>query len=184
MKKRFLALAACALALTACGAKTAQVQPAKLTEAEQELVALVENSGRTKLFDVDLPEGTQWMDIAQATLVDGQWRQEMVMGGVPAGRLCLRVAGRGEVVYASVGGATSRMEGEPAGSLPEGSGYTETWLTAPVPLALDAETPVYLYIESADGSVEALPPSTYATPEKLAGYTRVTAITVRPTAQD
>ena len=53
MKKWFLALAACALALTlaACGGKQgAQVQPANLTKSEQVLVELVEAGGNTWLL--------------------------------------------------------------------------------------------------------------------------------------
>ena len=143
----------------------------------------VEPGGRTQLFDLALPAGAAWMDVTQWSLVDGAWQGEMAMGGVTGGRLCLRVAGRGELVYAAVGGASSRVESGPAfGDLPAGSGCTETWLTAPAPLALDTETPLYLYVESADGAVEALAPSAYETPEKLAGYARVTAVTVRPTA--
>ncbi len=185
MKKQIFALAACALALvlTACGAKAAQVRPAQLTEREVQLVELVEAGDRTQLFDLALPQGATQLDIMQWSLVDGAWQGEMTMGGVAGSRLCLRVAGRGELVYAAVGGAASRVEGDLTfGELPAGSGCTETWLTEPAALALDTETPLYLYIESADGTVEVFAPSAYETPEKLAGYARVTAVTVRPTA--
>lgn len=183
MKKRCLALAACALALvlTACGAKTAQVRPAPLTASEQSLVDLVFAGGKTKLFDIALPAEAQWMDVTQWTLVDGAWQGETAMGGVVGGRLCLRVDEGGMLVYASVGSATARVETGPGAALPEGHICTETWLTEPAALALDTETPLYLYIESADGTVEVFAPSAYETPEKLAGYIRVTAVTVRPT---
>lgn len=184
MKKRYLALAACALALalTACGAQMAQARPAPLTAAEQKLVDLVSAGGKTKLFDIVLPEDASWLDVTQWTLTDGAWRGETAMGGVSGGRLCLRVNDTGTLVYASVGSATSRVETEPAAKLAEGHACTETWLTEPAALALDTETPLYLYVESADGTVEVFAPSAYETPEKLAGYARVTAVTVRPTA--
>ncbi len=187
MKKWFLALAACALALTlaACGGKQgAQVQPANLTKSEQVLVELVEAGGNTKLFDITLPEGAQWLDISAWTLQDGQWQDTSVMGGVPGGRLCLRVDDAGELIYASVGGATSRLDyGDIAPyDHAEGSAWTNSWLEKPAPLALDTDTPVYLYLESADGTLEAFGPDAFAEPEKLAGYARVTAVTIRPTS--
>lgn len=188
MKKwmAILAALALALALAACGGKpAAQVQPAALTQSEQQLVELVEAGGNTRLFDIALPEGAQWLDIYAWTLQDGRWEGASAMGGVPGGRLCLRVDGAGELIYASVGGATARQEyGDIAPyDHAEGSAWTNSWLEKPAALALDTDTPVYLYLESADGTLEAFGPEAFAEPEKLAGYARATAVTIRPTSE-
>lgn len=178
------------LALTGCGGETAEpsmyIEPARLTEEEENIADLLGVEDDQYIFDFVLDDNVQSMQINTYELADGEWR--MIAGGGgqafddTAGRIALGFDMIGEGVRIAVqsdgsGGATAYYP-DPKDDF-EGMGSATSFLSGRTEIVYEAEIPLAVQIVTAKNEIHSYMVEYFHSPEEYAGYEYVYAITAR-----
>ena len=166
------------------------VEPARLTEEEERVAALLGLNTEHHIFDFVLDDRVRSLQIYTYELLDGEWEQVLGGGGQAfcdtEGRLALgfgriadgvRVAVQGE----TTGGAVSYTP-EAKADL-DGIGCATSCLKGRTEMIYEQEIPLVVQIITADGQVRSGLLEAFESPGEYAEYEAAYAITVRFSTQ-
>lgn len=192
MKKRLLAcLWILTLLLSACHREAAPemyIEPAQLSAEEQALGDLLGMDSSHRIFDFQLDEGVQSIQVTSYELIDGQWAH--MGGGTHAfhdtsGRLALGFDRLDEGLRVAIqsehsGGATSSLREIPSSNESE-MGITTSTLAQRSPVTYEEEIPLAIQIVTSQNTVHSYIVDFFFEPEEYAkyGYEHVYAVTIR-----
>lgn len=191
MKKRPLFLLALCLALLLCAcAKTEPamyIEPAQLTQEEQNIADLLGVNLDAHIFDFQVDDTVQRMSINVYELIDGQWQLFCGGGGQSftdaKGRILLdfdniRESFR-EAVQSEHSSGSTAWESESTEDL-AGASRATSLLTQRTEIVYEQEVPLAIQIVTTKNEIRSFDPSYYFHPEDYAryGYEHVYAVTV------
>lgn len=194
MKKRFLlGVAACLFAsLAGCREEpdnlTASMclEPAQLTQEEQNIADLLGASAEHPIFDFTVDESVQSLQINTYVLSNGKW--ELISGGGgqafsdPQGRIALgfdKIAEGVRVAVQSENTIGSTSYTCDPGEEFEGMGCATSFLSSQTEIVYEQEIPLAVQIVTAKNQITSYAVDFFSRPEEYAGYEHVYAITVR-----
>ena len=186
----FILVLSLSLLISACGdtAPAMYIEPAQLTQAEEDIAALLGADTSTPIYDFNLDSSVQSMTINAYALEDGQW--DLFYGG--GGRAFTDTKGRLALEYDTIGdgireavqsehvsGSTSFKSSEPLG-LPTGFHRATSKLDHRQDIVYGKEIPLAIQILTSKNEVRSFDPSYFHHPEEYEkyGYEHVFAITV------
>ncbi|MCM1119171.1 MAG: hypothetical protein NC543_07395 [bacterium] len=183
----FMGLCACSGESGAGGAKL-YIEPAQLTEEEQQLAELLGANTGQRIFDFALDDTVQSIQINSYRLIDGNWELEMGGGGQifsdKHGRIALDFDRLSEGLRVALqserhGGSTS-YEREVDDAFTD-MGYATSVLSARTEITYEKEIPLVLQIVTAKDRVISYSADYFDHPEELEklDYEGVYALTVR-----
>ncbi len=168
--------------LTGCQANST-IEVAKLSEDESLLAKMIAN--QTAVFDLNIPKEARSVHINLYRMSDGKW-EKLSGGGTPVSqrkeRIVLAIDPDDGGVKLAHGGQQISFTQDTL-DVGEVRSVTAAKLSETVKLDWEAETPVYLYIETGADMVSGSL-SEFHHPENLAKHERVYALTVMISQKD
>lgn len=168
------------------GRPSLSIEPAQLTEQEENIAALLGLNTEHHIFDFTVDDKVQSLQFNTYEMLNGEWR--MISGGGgqafsdAEGRIALgfdRIAEGIRIAVQSehTSGSTS-YGAEPADDL-TGMGCATSFLSSQTEIVYEQEIPLVVQIITAKNQINSYTVEFFNSPEKYAEYEHVYAVTVR-----
>lgn len=192
--KRFLlaALTLCLLLLCGCSERlpAMYIQPAQLTQAETDMMELLDMEGQQKIYDFKVDENIQRIELNGYELIDGEWQQFFGGGGRTftdtEGRIALRFENIREGLWEAIqsesyNGHTGWESTAGKDEEETGTSQTSTMLTDLQEIVYEEEIPLAVQIVTSGDMIRTFDTTYFFHPEEYEeyGYDHVYAVTIR-----
>ena len=165
------------------------IEPAQLTEEEENIAELLELNTKYRIFDFVLDDTVQSIQVNTYRLMDGEWKLETGGGGQAFsdanGRIALGFERLDEGIRSAIqsehiGGATE-YKSERSEDLKEIGGYATSVLSEKTEIVYEEEIPLVIQVITSKNEVAAYQPDYFHYPERYEelGYEGVFAVTIR-----
>ena len=165
------------------------IEPAQLTEEEEQIAALLGLNTKQRIFDFVLDETVQSIQVNTYRLIDGEWKLETGGGGQvfsdAKGRIALDFERLDEGIRIAIQsehtGGSTEYESERNEDLEEIGGYATSILSEKTKFEYEEEIPLAVQVITSGNNVVSYQVDYFNSPkeyEKL-GYEGVFAITIR-----
>ena len=165
------------------------IEPAQLTEEEEQIAALLGLNTKQRIFDFVLDETVQSIQVNTYRLIDGEWKLETGGGGQAfsdaKGRIALGFERLDEGIRIAIQsehtGGSTEYESERNEDLEEIGGYATSILSEKMKFEYEEEIPLAVQVITSGNNVVSYQVDYFNSPkeyEKL-GYEGVFAITIR-----
>jgi len=165
------------------------IEPAQLTEEEEQIAALLGLNTKQRIFDFVLDETVQSIQVNTYRLIDGEWKLETGGGGQVfsdvKGRIALGFERLDEGIRIAIQsehtGGSTEYESERNEDLEEIGGYATSILSEKTEFEYEEEIPLAVQVITSGNNVVSYQVDYFNSPEEYEklGYEGVFAITVK-----
>jgi len=165
------------------------IEPAQLTEEEEQIAALLGLNTKQRIFDFVLDETVQSIQVNTYRLIDGEWKLETGGGGQAfsdaKGRIALGFERLDEGIRIAIQsehtGGSTEYESERNEDLEEIGGYATSILSEKTEFEYEEEIPLAVQVITSGNNVVSYQVDYFNSPEEYEklGYEGVFAITVK-----
>ena len=165
------------------------IEPARLTEEEEKIAALLGLNTEQRIFDFELDETVQSIQVNTYRLMDGEWKLETGGGGQafsdPNGRIALAFDRLDEGIRIAIQsdhtGGSTEYKSERNGDLEEIGSFATSLLSEKTDVEYEEEIPLAVQVITTSNQIMSYQVDYFHSPEEYEklGYEGVFAITVR-----
>lgn len=165
------------------------IEPAQLTEEEEKIAALLGLNTEQRIFDFELDETVQSIQVNTYRLIDGEWKLETGGGGQafsdPDGRIALAFERLDESIRIAVQsdhtGGSTEYKSERNEDLDEIGSFATSVLSEKTEFEYEEEIPLAVQVITSNNQIMSYQVDYFHSPEEYEklGYEGVFAVTIR-----